>query len=426
MRGSSRGTRKMRVKIPDKGALKPRKTNRNLMMHDHVFNLTQVIVTSRLRCKCRSKTESISIIGRDDNSFVRKRSDDGRNESLSLYHDFNFDYSNRGSICSEKNRRFVLQATTAAPLLLNFLECLYPLACHAEENIRTRLDTDPRSTPIIQPSYNIVPWSPKILYYPRWMFGEWELRRTLRSVIFPLGESFVPEGFLQAVTDTETETEKYKARFFSTFPDTFDNSLRVNLGLGMPKQAIIADKAYNTKSMTESMLGYPGSVEKVEYNPRDSPLRQTIILSKKSPEGKPLPPRKIEIYVNGLRSEQVGDDIAFEEGNLQESSLKIRDFRTSEVARQVYVAIRDVQVYDYEIINEYSLVSEGFIKGRQRSILYLHPQDALYFKTLNGLGVTPVAVYDYEFEMKRCPPPEDAPSNATSCVETPKGVFQCI
>lgn len=44
-------------------------------------------------------------------------------------------------------------------------------------------------------------------------------------------------------------------------------SLQVNLGLGMPQDAIVCDRAFNTKETTNAFLGY-AAVESVEYDPR--------------------------------------------------------------------------------------------------------------------------------------------------------------
>lgn len=197
----------------------------------------------------------------------------------------------------------------------------------------------------------------------------------------------------------------YSLRFYSTLPDTFSNNARFMLGLGSPEDAIIADKAYNTKNMTDAFLGYSGAVSAVDYDPRDAPLRQTVMLSRLSPDMAPLPPRRLELYINALRSEG--------EGNR---------FATSELSRQVMLAIRAAQVTDYEVLNEYRLVSPGVVKGRQRSLLYLQPQDPLYFES----GRKAVAVYDYEFTMTRVAPAEDAPMGAVACVPTPKDVIQCL
>jgi hypothetical protein len=181
------------------------------------------------------------------------------------------------------------------------------------------------------------------------------------------------------------------------------------LGLGYPQDAIIADKAYNTKQTSDAFLGYPGAVERVEFDPRDAPLRQTVELSRLGPDMVPLPPRRIELYVNALKSEQPGGEFG-------------KTFVTSELARQVLVAVRDVQVTDYEVMNEYRLVAPGKIEGRQRSLLYLQPQDPNYFKAFNRA----VAVYDYTFTMTREAPEADAPVGAVACVPTPKDVIQCL
>lgn len=42
---------------------------------------------------------------------------------------------------------------------------------------------------------------------------------------------------------------------------------QVNLGLGMPRDAIIADRAFNTRESTNAFLGWQ-AVDDVEYDPR--------------------------------------------------------------------------------------------------------------------------------------------------------------
>jgi len=41
----------------------------------------------------------------------------------------------------------------------------------------------------------------------------------------------------------------------------------VNLGLGMPRDAIIPDRAFNTQQTTNAFLGWQ-AVDSVEYDPR--------------------------------------------------------------------------------------------------------------------------------------------------------------
>ncbi|PRW44443.1 hypothetical protein C2E21_6800 [Chlorella sorokiniana] len=259
--------------------------------------------------------------------------------------------------------------------------------------------------PGIQP-----PWAPKQLFYPRFMFGEWQVDMEFTGVRTPLGRQFVPPGFLQAAEAPAEEgglgsRYSFRQRFYSTLPPTLDNELRVNLGLGMPQDAIVCDRAFNTKENTNAFLGYD-AVESVEYDPRDAPLRETVTLSRLAPDMAPLPPRRLELYINHLSSEEGLDG----------------SFLTSELCRQVLLGVRQVEVKDYEIMHEYRLQPDGSILGRQRSCLYLQPQEPRFFEA----GGRAVAMYDYAYTMRRVPPPEDAPTAAVACVLTPKSVWQCV
>jgi hypothetical protein len=312
------------------------------------------------------------------------------------------------------SRRATLGAMTASTVALTFSASPPPALAETSENLYLlpRLSAAPGT--ITQPSY-LAPWDSKTIYYPRWLFGQWKVNSKFTGVATPLAK-YVPDGFLQQANAPSEDggvgaEYNYSLRFYSTLPDTFKNNARFMLGLGYPEDAIIADKAYNTKQTSDAFLGYSGAVASVEFDPRDAPLRQTVELSRLGPDMVPLPPRRIELYVNALKSETPGGV----EGNG-------RTFVTSELARQVLVAVRDVQVTDYEVINEYRLVAPGKIEGRQRSLLYLQPQDPNYFKA----GNRAVAVYDYTFTMTREVPEADAPQGAVACVPTPKDVIQCL
>lgn len=89
---------------------------------------------------------------------------------------------------------------------------------------------------------------------------------------------------------------------------------------------------------------------------------------------------------------------------------------------KVLLGVRQAEVKDYEVMHSYSLARDGSVQGRQRSCLYLQPQETRYFES----GGRSVAVYDYSFRMTRVPPPGDAPLGAAACVQTPKQVWQCV
>ena len=303
------------------------------------------------------------------------------------------------------DRRALLLASSVllAPLVTGSSQVAQ--AARGENQLAIRINNSEGN--VVQPTYR-APWDPKTIFYPDWMFGEWNVRSKLEGVLTPLGKDYVPPGFLAALESSESDASEYsyKLRFYKTLPDTLENNLRFGLGLGQPRGAVIADKAFNTMQMTDAFLGYSGAVSSVEFDVRNSPLRQTVTLSTLGPDFVPLPPRRLELFVNALSSEKEGEDI----------------FQTSELARQVFITVNNVQVSDYDVLNEFKLVKDGYITGRQRSLLYLQPQDPLFFKS-SGKAV---CVYDYGFTMAREPVRGDDPSGAEACVDTPKQVTQCI
>lgn len=92
------------------------------------------------------------------------------------------------------------------------------------------------------------------------------------------------------------------------------------------------------------------------------------------------------------------------------------------VPMQVLVGARQVEVKDYEVMHSWRQLAPGLVQGRQRSCLYLQPQERRYFSAAGRA----VAVYDYRFSMRRVAPEADAPAGAVACVPTPKDVIQCV
>lgn len=69
-----------------------------------------------------------------------------------------------------------------------------------------------------------------------------------------------------------------------------------NLGLGVPQDAIVQDRAFNTQSSSNAYLGFQ-AVESVAYDPRESPDRATVVFAT-SVNGRRLPPKRAELYIN--------------------------------------------------------------------------------------------------------------------------------
>jgi hypothetical protein len=70
----------------------------------------------------------------------------------------------------------------------------------------------------------------------------------------------------------------------------------VTLGLGVPEDAIIPDRAFNLRSLTNAAAGWE-YVDTVEYDPRDAPDRETVTFARLTPDMRPLPPKKADVFI---------------------------------------------------------------------------------------------------------------------------------
>lgn len=96
-------------------------------------------------------------------------------------------------------------------------------------------------------------------------------------------------------------------------------------------------------------------------------------------------------------------------------------FYTSELLRQVTMAVGDVSVNDYEVLTQYELQGPGHVTATQLSAVYLDPRQPRYFQAANKA----VAVYTFQWDM-RLQQSADGAGGQVTCVLTPKDVVQCI
>lgn len=71
--------------------------------------------------------------------------------------------------------------------------------------------------------------------------------------------------------------------------------VRVTLG-ALPSDAVVLDRGFNSRETTNAYLGW-NAVEEATYNTRE-PNRQTVTFSQTDPNGRALPPKKLELYIN--------------------------------------------------------------------------------------------------------------------------------
>lgn len=175
----------------------------------------------------------------------------------------------------------------------------------------------------------------------------------------------------------------------------------------------LCGRAFNTRALTNATLGFE-AVESVEYDPRD-PGRERVVFGQLGPDLRPLPPLRIELFINAARCSV--DVLKLQ----REGQPSPPTFCTAELFRQVSLGVRAAQVRDFEVITAYSFEQEGRVQATQRVAVYLQPQDAAYFQAAGRA----VSVYDYALTLTRMGP-EGAPQGAAACVATPKDVIQCV
>eukprot|EP00242_Pyramimonas_sp_CCMP2087_P003111 CAMPEP_0198231456 /NCGR_PEP_ID=MMETSP1445-20131203/115211_1 /TAXON_ID=36898 /ORGANISM="Pyramimonas sp., Strain CCMP2087" /LENGTH=374 /DNA_ID=CAMNT_0043912071 /DNA_START=94 /DNA_END=1218 /DNA_ORIENTATION=- len=227
---------------------------------------------------------------------------------------------------------------------------------------------------------------PSQLYFPDWFEGEWHATSTFAAFDAPLGRRFVPKGALEAVNAPVEygglgSVVEYDLRFYAP-PD---NELGPPTAFGFangkpPRNKVVADRKFNTRATTNAFMGF-GAVQRVEYDPVTSPTKLVVQLAELTPDMQPIGQKRVELYINN-RSAQIVDD---------------HTFLCSEFYRQVGVGVRRVDMTDYELLTKYVRRPDGSIHASQRSVVYLQPQDDLFFDVYNR----GVAVYEYEIDLAK-------------------------
>ena len=227
----------------------------------------------------------------------------------------------------------------------------------------------------------------KTLEYPSWLFGEWDASSRLTAFVAPKGDAFVPPAATAAAA-----------------ADQKAGDVRVALG-SLPESAVVADRAFNVKSLTEATLARPGAVASVEYDPREAPDRLTVLYA-------PPAQSKAELYLSAFRS----DDTHSGSGA----------FHTAECIRQVTLGgVGRETVNDYQIVCRFEQDQQDAnrVLLRQKVAVYLSPYDPLYFSAVNQA----VGIYSYDIQLQRViTASPEAGGAPLTCVETPKDVVQCI
>lgn len=341
-------------------------------------------------------------------------------------------------------RRILLSHAGIAPLLLlnnkqwalaethhdQYPGALQPLKSYSEvgswkpTTLTTKLGNEHILSSQISPLQQINPFVDQELYYAPFLFGAWNVTATLKSKKYPFGTDFVPsnsliEGSPRNRNEKVGDTTSYEAHYFSTLANTRSNQLTVNLGLGIPKTKIIADRAFNVVSLSHAYKQL-APVQEVDWDYSKDPTKLTLNFGAGllSEDMRPLGQRRGEVFLTARTSEDGFD-----------SGSGTPTFCAAERSRLVTLAPGNVIVSDSETTTEFRKVSDDHITAVSRIAVYLTPnpnsREGVLWQQVGGKSV---ALFDYELEMKRLKDRftmNDGSVMERACVRTPKDVVQC-
>eukprot|EP00198_Chlamydomonas_reinhardtii_P008773 XP_001698110.1 predicted protein [Chlamydomonas reinhardtii] len=219
------------------------------------------------------------------------------------------------------------------------------------------------------------------LYYPAWLEGEWEVTARFAAASFPQGRQLLGR----------TVPGVLKGSMTVALPDVgaaMDNDVRYRvrferdpLGGGR----VVADRVFNAKELMDAFYGM-AVTRRVEYDPRN-PTRMTLVWATPRKETSVISEdlRKAELIINNRLSQDLGSN----------------QFICGELFRQVTQAASQGFVFDYFVINKFTLLSPGAaavgVGGAAGAAAAGGPQDAAYFEA----GGKAVAAYDYTYDYVR-------------------------
>lgn len=196
------------------------------------------------------------------------------------------------------------------------------------------------------------------LYYPDWFLGRWQVVATLESFEAPQGQYGDRDSIERAIQE-QGRSVHYQVRFYRN-----------------EQGKVIADRAFNAKSITEAYLG-PKTVREVVFDPQ-RPDRQTVLL---------LSGSRAELYITQRRSQ----------------SPEPSQFNTLEFYRQVLGTLTGVpKTQDIEAVTLYRRGPDPKkFQALQQTAVFLVPTDPAYFQSQNKA----VTLYRYHLDFQQVPLP---------------------
>ena len=260
---------------------------------------------------------------------------------------------------------------------------------------------DVRGTPSFK-TLNYIPMkNNEPLYYPTFMFGEWNVTATLKRFT-QIKNSIVDST---DITAAATITQNFQRQYFTTIANTIKNQITINLGTGIPEVKVISNRAYNLPS--ELLL--------IQNITTSLPISSDFINLTWDYRSNTVPTRV-------LWDDGTNPQIRYEYETIDdESELLGFNDKVFAAAERNRIRVFDKSALrttiETEITTEYHEIFVGHVLALSRIII----RDSRSPKSMT--------VLDFELSMNRIVQSftnsNDSRVTYRPCVETPKGIVQC-
>ena len=175
---------------------------------------------------------------------------------------------------------------------------------------------------------------------------------------------------------------KFEAHYFSATAE----SSTVDLSLGIEKNKIIADRRFNSVSMSRAYQQLT-PIEEVGWDYKSDPTRLSLRFSAGplAEDMRPLGQRRGEVYLTARQTELAANG----------------SFCAAERSRSVIVGPGTVSAMDQETITEFQPQRDGSVNAISRVAVYLTPnpnsREGVLWQQVNGQAV---AFFDYNWIIK--------------------------
>ena len=220
--------------------------------------------------------------------------------------------------------------------------------------------------------------------YPAWLEGAWRCDASFAG--FELPSKKISRERVVANTDLPGFTKLSVARF----ADVGREATRYTMNFYRdPKNgAVLEDYASDLASSLAAHANDPNLVRGVSYEVAKNPNRATLNLREGSRNGE-----RIEIFVNGRRSETLSDDIFLNSESIRQVTLGQPTASNPGVARIV--------IGEYQHYFTWRRTGADSARLNVLTAVYVEPQDPMFGDAFD----LPVVVYAHNVQLSRAPPP---------------------